>query len=84
LGEFSFRGNAKYDRDENGFIMEFPHQGQTRLFVLGLNCFLFALASSEQASASIGETQFDSIDSTLRGIDYQAILTKQTTSAQAP
>jgi hypothetical protein len=42
-------------------------------------------ATSEGALRDVyGETQFDSIDSTLRGIDYQAILTKQTTSAHAP
>jgi hypothetical protein len=81
LGEFSFAGSAKYERDENGFIMEFPHKGQTRLFVLGLNCFLFDLPSSKQASASIGATQFDSSG---RGIDYQAILTKHPPSAPAP
>lgn len=81
LGEFSFAGNAKYERDENGFIMEFPHKGQTRLFVLALNCFLFDLPSSKQASASIGATQFDSSG---RGIDYQAILTKHPPSAPAP
>jgi hypothetical protein len=81
LGQFAFEGTAKYERLEGGFIMEFPHQEQTCLFILGLNSEPEVFGTSEQAHAQIGTTHVDPFD---RRIDYQTTLTKHPPITPAP
>ena len=81
LGGFAFEGKAKYERNNGGFIMEFPHHGERLLFVLSLNRDPLAFSSSDQASAVIGPTYIDPFE---RGIYYDTTLTKQPPSAPAP
>jgi hypothetical protein len=81
LGQFAFKGTAKYERFKGGVILEFPHQEQTYLFFLGLNSEPEVFGTSEQAHAQIGTTH---VDPSEYRIDYEATLSKQTPSAPAP
>ncbi len=81
LGEFAFKGNAQYARNEGGFIMEFPHREQRCVFVLVLNSEPEVFGTSDQASALIGPTY---VNRSERRIDYDTTLTKQPPITPAP
>jgi hypothetical protein len=89
LGQFAFKGTAKYERDPSGFTMEFPHQEHLYIFWLSRslvenlsNPATQSAVSIEQAEAFIDKDNTNPLLPVIR--EYETQLTKQTPSAPAP
>lgn len=88
LGEFSFEGDALYDRYNDEFIMEFPYQEQLHIFRLirffPHDPFTPVPPSSDERKRAI--VKIERTDNTLLPpkLVFEATLTKQPPSAPAP